>query len=548
VQIPANALAPGTEVIFWRLLNDNVAKSKINNSNNYLVNLAVTWSIGDDVTTAKTVQTATAPILLTVTNSSIKAGATAWQIVGDNVRVIGTATQNGVLGLSFTEDPVIAAANVANPPVFGATTSTADGFTVSITNYDEAYVWETPSVSVGTVAITSTAGSNRLLTVSGLAIGQSATVTQTNSLAGVTNSSRTSTVTGNATLGTALIPVFGSPTSTSNGFNVMITNYDAAYTWATPTVNSGSIAVTSTSGSNRLLTVTGLNAGASATVTQSTSRSGYAGGSSSVSGSANAAAPIVVNIPADTTPAPVVADGSAILAAAQAQAARVAAERAEAARIAAEIKAAEVAKAKSDLKNILQSDGKPSLDTFVAAGIEGITQKNVEKVIEKILTLPVEQRSNPASIEKMINVVTFFDPQTPPVLADFAGKGIGTVTNRTLSKVANELLTVPESKQGDLAVIKQIVQRVATVDKLSTPGTSKSVQASDLVAINALSNSNPKKITITTALKKLDPSRIDTYQKVLAEIAKQEAIIKARAEKSAAIKAKLAARPSKSAP
>jgi hypothetical protein len=441
-----------------------------------------------------------------------------------------------------------AAANVANPPVYGATTSTADGFTVSITNYDEAYVWETPSVSVGTVAITSTVGVNRLLTVTGLTLGQSATVTQTNSLAGVTNSSRTSTVTGNAIVGTALIPVFGSPTSTSNGFTVMITNYDAAYTWATPTVNSGSIAITSTNGSNRLLTVTGLNAGASATVTQTTSRTNYAAGSSSVSGSANNEAPIVVNNPSDNNPVPVVAEGSAQSAAAQAQAAQVAAERAEAARIAAEVKAAEVAKAKSDLKNTLQSDGKPTLEIFKAAGIEGITQKNVEKVTEKILTLPIEQRSNPASIEKMINVVTFFDPQTPPVLADFAGKGIGTVTNRTLSKVANELLTVPESKQGDLAVIKQIVQRVATVDKLSTPGTSKSVQASDLVAINALSSSNPKKITITTALKKLDPSRIDTYQKVLAEIAKQEAIIKVRAEKSAAIKAKLAARPSKSAP
>jgi len=231
-----------------------------------------------------------------------------------------------------------------------------------------------------------------------------------------------------------------------------------------------------------------------------------------------------------------------------AEASRAAAARAvaaEAARIAAEIKAAELAKAKSDLKNILQSDGKPSLDTFKAAGIEGITQKNVEKVSEKILTLPVEQRSNPVTIEKMITVVTFFDPQTPPTIADFANKGIGTVTNKIVSKVAIELLTVPESQQGDVAVIKQLVQRVATVDKLSTPETSKSVQAADLVAINALSNSNTKKVTITSALKKLDPSSIDTFQEVLAEIAKQEAIIKARVEKLAAIKAKLAARSSK---
>ena len=251
---------------------------------------------------------------------------------------------------------------------------------------------------------------------------------------------------------------------------------------------------------------------------------------------------------AAVTEAARVAAAQAAAQAIAAEAARVVAAQAaaaEAARIAAEIKAAEVAKAKSDLKNILQNDGKPSFDTFKAAGIEGITQKNVEKVSEKILTLPVEQRSNPVSIEKMITVVTFFDPETPPTIADFANKGIGTVTNKIVSKVAIELLTVPESQQGDVAVIKQIVQRVATVDKLSTPETSKSVQAADLVAINALSNGNTKKVTITSALKKLDPSSIDTFQEVLAEIAKQEAIIKARAEKSAAIKAKLAARSAK---
>jgi uncharacterized repeat protein (TIGR02543 family) len=309
VQIPADALAPGTEVIFWRLLNDNVAKSKINNSNSYIVNLAVSWSIGDDVTVAKTVQTATSPVTLTVTNGSIKAGATAWQIIGDNVRVIGTASQDGVLNLSFTEDPVIAAANVANPPVFGATTSTADGFTVSITNYDAAYVWENPTVSAGNVAITSTAGSTRLLTVTGLTIGQSATISQSNSLSGVANSSRTTTVTGSATAGAALNPVFGTATATADGFTISITNYDSSYTWATPTVSSGTVTVTSTSGTNRLLTVTGLSSGGSATITQTTSRAGYSGGSRTATGTAITATPVVVQqpvAPAPVEPAPVI--------------------------------------------------------------------------------------------------------------------------------------------------------------------------------------------------------------------------------------------------
>ena len=301
VEIPANAFDPGTEVIFWRLLNDNVAKSKIDSSNSYLVNLAISWSIGDDITTPKTVALANTPIRLTITNDSIKAGATAWQIVGDSVKVIGTASTNGVLQLNFTEDPVIAAANVASPPVFSSPISTADGFTVSITNYDEVYTWETPTVNSGSVAITSTSGSNRLLTVTGLSAGASATVTQTNSLSGVANSSRTSTVIGSANLPAGLIPIFDSPISTSDGFSVNITNYDGSYNWATPVVNSGTVNVTSTSGNIRTLTVSGIASGSSATITQTTSRSGYLNGSGTATGSATASAKISVVTPEVTS-------------------------------------------------------------------------------------------------------------------------------------------------------------------------------------------------------------------------------------------------------
>jgi uncharacterized repeat protein (TIGR02543 family) len=89
-------------------------------------------------------------------------------------------------------------------------------------------------------------------------------------------------------LSPALVPTFGTPTRTSDGFTVTITNYDAAFTWETATVTAGIVSVTSTSGSNRVLTVTGLNPGASATITQTTSRSGYSNGSATVTGTASA--------------------------------------------------------------------------------------------------------------------------------------------------------------------------------------------------------------------------------------------------------------------
>jgi hypothetical protein len=182
IQIPANALAAGTEVIFWRLINDELAKSKINSANSYFVNMAVSWSIGDDVTVPKTVQTAAIPLTITITNSSIVNGATAWQIIGDDVRVIGRSIQAGVLALNFTEDPVITAANVSPVPLFSTPVIGTDGFEVDVTNYDSTYGWDNPTVSAGSITIVSTVGNIRKLKVSGLTIGQSATVSQRNFL------------------------------------------------------------------------------------------------------------------------------------------------------------------------------------------------------------------------------------------------------------------------------------------------------------------------------------------------------------------------------
>ncbi|WP_138315037.1 fibronectin type III domain-containing protein [Rhodoluna limnophila] len=111
IQIPANALAAGTEVIFWRLLDDQLAKARISDEREYFVNLAVTWSKGDDVNTPMVVENATTPIVLTLMNSSIVEGATAWQIIGETARIVGNAERAGELTLRFTEDPVITAAN-----------------------------------------------------------------------------------------------------------------------------------------------------------------------------------------------------------------------------------------------------------------------------------------------------------------------------------------------------------------------------------------------------------------------------------------------------
>jgi hypothetical protein len=94
----------------------------------------------------------------------------------------------------------------------------------------------------------------------------------------------------------ALTPTFGSNTSISGGFTGSVTNYDANYTWNTPSVGAGTLTAGtftwgSIIGSTRTFTVSGLSAGASSTVTVTTTRTNYFDGSAQTTGSASANVP-----------------------------------------------------------------------------------------------------------------------------------------------------------------------------------------------------------------------------------------------------------------
>jgi uncharacterized repeat protein (TIGR02543 family) len=78
----------------------------------------------------------------------------------------------------------------------------------------------------------------------------------------------------------SITPTFGSPTSTADGFTVQITNYDASYTWAGTATASGTVSISNTG----LVTVAGVAANTSSTVTVETSRANYVNSSATASG------------------------------------------------------------------------------------------------------------------------------------------------------------------------------------------------------------------------------------------------------------------------
>jgi hypothetical protein len=163
-----------------------------------------------------------------------------------------------------------------------------------VTNYNASFTWNASS-SAGGAEISETG----LVTVTGLAAEQSATVTISTTRVGF--ASGAGDVSGSAATGAALVPVFDEPVSTVDGFMVQVNNYDSDYTWAV----AATAGAASISGSG-LVVVEGLTLGQNATLTVSTSRSGFASASEQLTGSALTEAPplptiAVANLELSTT-------------------------------------------------------------------------------------------------------------------------------------------------------------------------------------------------------------------------------------------------------
>ena len=157
-------------------------------------------------------------------------------------------------------------------PLFGPSTSTADGFTVNVTNYDATYTYGVPQFTVGsgTITVGTASGSNLPITVTGMSPGSLATFSIGNQKTGF--SSGTGLASGSA-LNAAKVPVIGNIVRLTGGFTAAVTNYDAAYSWSV--LASVGTAVINAQGG---ITVTGVAPSTAIDLTVSTTRIGFAPG------------------------------------------------------------------------------------------------------------------------------------------------------------------------------------------------------------------------------------------------------------------------------
>ncbi|MGA0378807.1 MAG: InlB B-repeat-containing protein [Ilumatobacteraceae bacterium] len=121
LRYPADGL-PASTVIDVYLVNDlSRAQGLVSDDGNFIVSLVVAWLAADGTVPS----TATGkPLSMTITNSTILAGAKTYAIMNGQVTLLGTAEVDGSVTISITDDPEIVVVNPSSSPTTTAPPTT----------------------------------------------------------------------------------------------------------------------------------------------------------------------------------------------------------------------------------------------------------------------------------------------------------------------------------------------------------------------------------------------------------------------------------------
>ncbi|MGA3362467.1 MAG: hypothetical protein ABSD82_10605, partial [Solirubrobacteraceae bacterium] len=107
VSVPAGALPTGTVISVYPLVDAAPLAAAVPAGQSYVVSFAISWLAPGGTSPA-----ATSPITLTVSDPSITAGETIYDLTSSGLVDVGFATENGVATITLTRDPVFVVASL----------------------------------------------------------------------------------------------------------------------------------------------------------------------------------------------------------------------------------------------------------------------------------------------------------------------------------------------------------------------------------------------------------------------------------------------------
>ena len=227
------------------------------------------------------------------------------------------------------------------------------------------------------------------------------------------------------------------------------------------------------------------------------------------------------------------------------EAARLAAEKAAIAE-AARLRQIEIDNFRKILFAKLVRGERPTLLEYNNAVFYQITSRTIENVTDQVLQLDPSRRSDASTINSIADGAAFYDaffnPLFRPTVSTYARYGYFGVTERTLASVNAKVLMLPVTKRKDGVGIQEIATVENFVDQISNPATQQSVSASRLVQMGLLAADSPYKSSVINALHNRDAFTLNSMEKIADAIRAELAVIQARKDRTAAIKAKIAAR------
>jgi hypothetical protein len=234
--------------------------------------------------------------------------------------------------------------------------------------------------------------------------------------------------------------------------------------------------------------------------------------------------------------------------AAQAAAQKASEERA-AYEAAMEIRRIQIETAKYLVHDLFRTSMSVSILQFQNAMYDPVSPKIINQLNREILNLTYQLRFVEKEINRLIYSLSFnqafYDVYDRPTLDVYNKYGIYGINNRILSNVNQEILFIPSGQRYDLSLIRYIVLKNATVDQICDPLRRNLITSNQLINIGLMSSDYRYKTTILTTLKRTSIAQINTYEKIQKMISLQMALIKARADRLAAIKAKIQSRATK---